>query len=152
MRLRVIALQTVRKECSSRPWALRTRSAYMDPARTAREDLIYMSSDLQFSAYPHTKNFQDLDALHPDERRHGPTNSSATYTTVISLDLLVISLMLLVSAHCWTPKSSSCTVCLMLDPTIKYVSSANFTKMLIAFRVIPLATTEHVLGNNVFNL
>src|SRR6218665_912843 len=136
MRLRVIALQTVRKECSSRPWALRTRSAYMDPARTAREDLIYMSSDLQFSAYPHTKNFQDLDALHPDERRHGPPHSSATYDYHLFavLDLLVLCLRLLVSAHCWTPKSSSCTVCLMVDLTIKYVSSANFTKMLIAFR------------------
>jgi len=46
---------------------------------TAREDLVYMSSELQFSGYPHTKNLQGLDALHPDERRHGPTHSPAPY-------------------------------------------------------------------------
>src|SRR6218665_2967589 len=49
-------------------------------------------------------------------------------TTIISLDLLVLNLRLLVSANCWTPKSSSCTVCLMVDPTIKHVSSAKLHK------------------------
>src|SRR6218665_2511292 len=33
MRLLVVALLTVRKECSSRPSALRTRSAYREPAQ-----------------------------------------------------------------------------------------------------------------------
>ena len=46
---------------------------------TAREDLIYMSGDLRFCGYPHAEEFQGLDALHPVERRHRPTHSSATY-------------------------------------------------------------------------
>src|SRR6218665_2845697 len=75
MRLRIVALQTVCKECSSRSWALRTRSAYRDSAQLAH----YMSSDLQFSGYSHTKDVQGLNALHADGRRHGPTHFSAAY-------------------------------------------------------------------------
>src|SRR6218665_1547920 len=45
MRLRVVVLQTVRKECSSRPWTLRTRRAYRDPAQLARTSSTVSSCD-----------------------------------------------------------------------------------------------------------
>src|SRR6218665_3751532 len=127
MRLRVVALQTVRKKCSPRPGALRTRRADREPAQLARTSSTRV---VTFSlADIHTPRiFRASTRSMPTGGGMGPCILPLP-TTIISLDLLVLSLRLLVSAHCWTPKSSSCTVCLMLDPTIKYVSSANFTKM-----------------------
>src|SRR6218665_868181 len=132
MRLRVVVLQTVRKEGSSRPWVQRIRSACRDSAQLGRTS----------STKVVTFSFADI---HTPRIFRAPTRSIPTSggmdlrilplsTTIISLYLLVLRPRLLVSAYCWTPKSSSCTVCLMVDPTIKYVSSANFTKILIAFQ------------------
>src|SRR6218665_2988631 len=52
--------------------------SYRDPEvpRTAREYLIYTSSDVQFRKYPHSKDFQGLNALHRNKRWHRPTHSS----------------------------------------------------------------------------